>query len=376
MQLIVPDKAPKTDIVKKSLYLQLAYAMQRNVVVARAAPDLARSVKQDIWQDVIPLKSGFEVELVFELPCFLPKLNDEDEYFIKVKKQPFLINNRHCQVILDGMPNHYILCHYLTLPNIERTFGKSINQWIKMKTMISTKYKIQDKSASQAVENNIVDLVTEASNGISKISNSIRYFAAPQKVTIPDLNNIERQSIIYVFCRGRKKIVGALPFMFHYNAYPLQSFDSLKYNEKVLNDISSDKKTLRSHKALFQKSMHLYESGEFGLSCILACTACEIALSELLKSNVQKRGLSNNKIKDALNDLHFSQLVNLISYYLLDMKSLSNKKMMGSINSMRKLRNRIVHDGTWVTNDDRNIIKNGLDSINTLINSNTLLKKN
>jgi hypothetical protein len=179
---------------------------------------------------------------------------------------------------------------------------------------------------------------------------------------VPECNNIGTFCPIFILCKG-KKIGRPLRFASNISAYQIQSFCSFSCSLKTIEEFCIGKGTIDMTKIILDKATFLFHSGELSLACILACIACETFLTEHICDKLFIQGLTNSKEKDVLRDLSFSQMLNLLSYFVLDMKDTSIKKNIGQINSIRKLRNEIIHNGKWLSIDSRQNVKDGIEAL-------------
>ncbi|MBT4287475.1 MAG: hypothetical protein HOD92_09050 [Deltaproteobacteria bacterium] len=368
VKLIVPtDQSLDPELVKKSTFLSHGFPINRDHVIGAGDKNMSRNVNLDIWADISPLSGKYFFEIAVQLPFFLPRHKNKDEYEIKLQSGSYIVCNRFCEVILDGLKNRYYLSHYLSSFQLVRKLKLEINQILMTKTILIKRFEVTAQSASKAIECNFKEWINLLNLDIPKIINSIRYQMDDHSYEVPDCNDIGKFCPIYVLCEGTKKST-PLKFVSHIGANQIQSFANFESDLKEIEDFCNGVKLFDTAKHIINKADLLYKSGEFTMSCILACIACESALQKYIRLKLKNQGLSNSKEKEALNDLTFSQMLNFVSYFIFNMKSEDLKQNIGKLNSLRKLRNELIHKGKWISDDKNNIIKSGITAIKELQN--------
>lgn len=363
LKLIVStDKPEDMSLFSRSPFFTHAIYITRDHIVGRGAEDISRSKDLDIWTDILPKDGIYTFDFAVQLPFFMPKFKNADEYIISVNEREYIVSNRHCEVILNGKNDLYYFVHYLSYQELQKRLGSEINQVIMSKSIVITRFRVTAESASKAIEVNFEKWLSTLNSDIPLLINALRYHLDERLYDLPDCNDIAKFCPIYVICQG-DKISVPLKFAAHIAANQIQSFTKFSCNISDIEDFCSGKKSIDTSKVILDKAQFLYSSGEFVMACILACIACETHLSDVILKHLRERGLSNSKADDAFNDLTFSQMINLLSYFITNMKEENTKNIIGKINALRKLRNDIIHEAKWVRQDTNDIIKSGIESI-------------
>jgi len=355
------------DLFSKSNYFTHAFPFKRDRIVALAAEHMKRNESLDIWKDIKPKDGQYEFELAVQLPFFLPRHKNADEYSLNLNKKQYIISNRHCEFILGNNSDEYYLGHYLSRANFEKEVGIKVKQVIMSKTLIMTKFKVKCISASMAIESNYENWLKTLNEDIPNLLNALRYHLEEDNPDLPSCNDIGRLCPIHVICNG-ETLSRPLRFAAHIAAYPMQTHTRFCCDIAEIESFCDGKTSVDMSKIIFGKSISLLKSGELSMSCVLACTACETYLSNYISKILTERGLSKTKEKTAFDGLTFSQMLNLLSYFVLNMNNSEIKILIGTVNSIRKIRNDVVHNGRWLSPSDRNEIENGIEAIKKLNN--------
>jgi hypothetical protein len=366
VKLIVNESQPENyDLFSKSIYFTYAFPITRDHIITLAVEHLKRSESLDIWKDIKPKDGQYTFELAIQLPFYLPRYKKAEEYLINMNGREYIISNRHCELILENKNNQYYLAHYLHRTDFEKKTNAKVNQVVMSKTLVLTKFKTECITASKAIESNYENWLTILNQDIPNLVNSLRYHLDGDNPDLPDCNDIGRFCPIYVICIG-EKLSKPLRFASHIAAYPMQTHTRFSCDISEVESFCNGKTVVDMSKVILRKAISLLKSGELSTACILACTACETYLSNYISKILAEQGLSKTKEKDAFNDITFSHMLNLLSYFVLNMKDSKIKELIGTINNIRKIRNDIIHDGKWLSPRDRNKIENGIEAIKKL----------
>ncbi len=353
------------DFLQHYYFLKAAFLISRDFIIVPGVENLKRDPGLNIWKEIQPCKGEYEFELAVQLPFFLPSYRQADEYALTVNGKKYIISNRHCEVILDGKYHEYFLVHYLGHVSLSKQMNTKISQLIMSKSLVITKFTAKDISASLAIEEHFWDWLNILNRDIPQIICALRYHLDDESYELPECNDVGKFCPIYVLCCG-EKTSNVLRFASHIAAHQIRPFCRFSSEIADLEDFCAGKRPINMCKVLLDRATFLIRSGEISLSCVLACTACETLLTEYVRTNLFSRGLSKSKEKEAFHDLTFSQMLNLLSYFLFDMKEGNKKELIGKVNAIRKLRNDIVHEGKWLTIDSRDIVNNGIIAIKQL----------
>ena len=85
-------------------------------------------------------------------------------------------------------------------------------------------------------------------------------------------------------------------------------------------------------------------------------------MTKHLINNLRHKGLGEKKIKEALDNLTFSQLIKLTSSFIYPIKN-SFREAINKIDKIRKIRNKLVHEGKMLTQNDINCVRESLEPI-------------
>jgi hypothetical protein len=155
VRLIVDEsQIDNYDLFSKSSYFAHAFLFKRDRIVALAVDHMKRSESLDIWKDIKPKGEEYEFELAVQLPFFLPRHKNANEYSVNIRGKQYIISNRHCEFIFGNRNDEYYLGHYLSKANLEKEVGIKVKQIIMSKTLLITKFKVKCISASRAIESN------------------------------------------------------------------------------------------------------------------------------------------------------------------------------------------------------------------------------
>ena len=289
IQLIIPDGNIPRKVKEGCEYINIGFYLSRNAVIGALDEKSKRSDELNIWKEIYPDDGKYIFELIVELPFFLPNFKKSFEYDLSVGDRTYFVNNRQCEIIETQKKNHYLFAHYNALKSPEINQSE-INQVIKLKSLVSTKFVIKSKTASSAIENEFFNWIDICKADISKIISTLRYCASRLPELIPDCTNIENTCSIYLLCLGKDKKVGLLKFLKHLNASPLQPLSHIEKTTKPkIEKYLNGSKNIDEGKNLILKSKQLFESGEYQSSCIIACTACEVIMTKQLKLSLKKK---------------------------------------------------------------------------------------
>jgi hypothetical protein len=271
-------------------------------------------------------------------------------------------------VLENNTDNTYWLGHYLVTKRIPEKTRAKVIQFITAKSLVMTRFESHRSTASECIEKDFNAWLETLNCDIPNMIQGMRYNLTGDSFDLPDCNDIGRLCPVHIVCIGRDASVSnALTVISHLGAYPMQSFTRLDCEPNAIESFCNGTTDIDYCRLVLNKATYLQHTGERSIACILACTACETLLTEWLRDNLHENGLSKNKEGDAFNDLRFSQLLNLMVYYLMDMNDAKLKATITAVNQMRKLRNSIIHENKRVTGHDIEIIAHGIRAVNDLI---------
>ncbi len=362
----VPTSTPESkDLFTKSLFLSHAFLIKRDQIVGKIESNLKRRKELDIWIDVGPVDGELEFEVAVQLPFFLPTYREADEYEIKLQSASYIICNRCCEVMLEGHKEEYFLMHYFAQSDLARKHGKKINQLVMTRSVIIRSFTVSAETASMAIEDNFEEWLNTLNKDIRLIIDGLRYHLDDDSQELPDCNNIGRFCPIYIVCKG-DKISSALKFAAHVRAAQIMSFSKFSCDLAEIEAFCNGTKAIDTSKLILGKADLLYRSGDIMGACILACIGCETSLQTFILYQLKQKGLSGTKEKDAFNNLSFSQMLNFVSYFVLDMKNSDTKHIIGKLNALRKLRNDVIHEGRRIIEDPEETVKLGIKAVKDL----------
>lgn len=369
MKAIVPDAPVDEGLFSRYHFLAKAFLLQRDHMVAEGVQTKKRDPSLDIWKDIEPDNGAYRFEVAVRLPFFLPKLQGKDEYAVTVSGREYAVSNRHCEIVLaNAKDNTYWLGHYLVTKEISRETGAVIVQWGVTKSLVLTQFAVEGSNASECVEQYFKDWLADLNTDIPNMIQSMRYHLPDRSYDLPDCNDIGRLCPVHALCiGGDSKVSNALTFVSHIDAYPMQAFTKLECSREQVEAFCSGATPVDYCKLILGKAFYLHHVGDHSLACVLACTACETLLTEWLHEELRGKGMGRNRDKDAFNDVRFSQLLNLLSYFLMDMRDADVKATVTAVNKIRKLRNDIIHENKSPGASDIVTVENGLSAVEELI---------
>jgi hypothetical protein len=359
------DPIQDAKLFNKSNYFKNAFPINRTTIVGQLEKNHKRDKKCDIWTDIEPKNGKYKFELAVQLPFFLPKHKEVDEYLINISGKQYIVSNRHCEFILENTKEKYYLAHYLCQESLEKLTGSKIKHIIISKSLVITNFEVNCDSASKAIEIHFESWLQKLNEDIPNLVTALRYYIDGGNVDLPDCNNIGRFCPIYVLCQGNKLSM-PLRFASHLSAYPLQTIMKFSCDMSKIESFCKGNTEIDISEVILRKAVTLMKSGEFSLACVLACSACETYFVQYISIKLYQQGLSKTKKKEAFNDLSFSQMLNLLSYFILNMKEIETKNLIGKVNTLRKIRNDIVHEGKQISKRERKYIENGIEAITEL----------
>lgn len=369
IQEIIPDKQFDLKSFSNYLFFSKAFLLYRDRLAVPGEQTLRRDTSLDVWKEIYPVNGKYVFEIAVRLPFFLPKLKGENEYLLRFNGREYAISNRHCEFVLDNSDNSYWLSHYLFQNEItSKTNAKAI-QTISAKSLVITKFESQESTASVCIEKDFNNWLHVLNHDIPCMIQGMRYNLNENSYDLPDCNDIGRLCPVHVVCIGKDIAkYSALTIASHLGAYTIQSLTKLNCEADAIEAFCNGTTKIDYCRLVLRKATYLYHTGEWAIACILACSTCETLLTEWLRDKLYRNGLSKNKEQDAFNDIRFSQLLNLMAYFLMDMKDTEHKEAIYAINAMRKLRNDLVHKNKQVNNKQEiEKISRGIAAVETLI---------
>lgn len=365
VKMMLPNHKFTKEVATNCEYIKYGFQIERNLALCSGAASMIRSANMDIWQNISPRHGKYLLEFIFELPFFLPNHKKSPEYLLTFHNKKYVINNRHCEIITN-VKDKYLFAHHNAMNQPEPQRAYEYHQFIKLKTLVSTQFTIRATNASDAMENNFFDCLEICKNDINKLITVLRYCTDKSPDLIPDCANLDTVCPTYVLCKG--KITGILRFAKHISSSMLQPLSSINKMtkpdiEKYLNGTSQ----IDEAKHLWIKSKQLFESGEYSSACIFACIACETVMLRYLKISLKKKGLGKSKIKEAVDNVLFSQLIKLTGNLVYNINNTPIKTALGKIDKMRKIRNAVIHEGKTISSSEINIIQSGIDSVKFIL---------
>jgi hypothetical protein len=367
-KLIMPDAPVDEELFSRYHFLARAVLIQRDHIVGQGIASMRRDPSLDIWKRMESNSGRYQFEMAIRLPFFLPKLQRKDEYALTVSGREYAISNRHCEIVLsNAKDNTYWLGHYLITKTISEKMNAPVVQFAPAKSLVITRFDVEGSNASKCIEDNLKNWLLILNTDIPNMIRGMRYLLPDDSYDLPDCNDIDRLCSVHALCIGHNsKTSNVLTFVSHIDAYSMQAFTNLECSGEQVEAFCSGSASMDYSKLILKKAFYLHHIGEHSVACILACTACETLLTEWLGRKLREKGMGKCREKDAFNDLRFSQLLNLLSFFLVDMHKYEAKSTITAINRMRKLRNEIIHENRVPSTADITTVTVGLTAVKGL----------
>jgi hypothetical protein len=299
-----------------------------------------------------PPNKRFTLELGIVLPDLFPNLNDAPEseigVLIKGSIQPICFSNTMARLRYkkDDQELQGILPRCL-LNQIGKGAMSKIPESASvelLRTMAATRFSIEGDSAVEAMDSHCesrIDIFIEALNrclkAIPLVGDEARfpYSVAYSQATLPAFYFVLEGNETGKFANGWiSPHIGRTI----YNPSNLSDESALLLRKYL--DGSAQPDDLDS---LLYAAQSFLDGGVIEYVLLLSVIAAESATQEFVESRLSASGVSNNKLKEIVRDLTYSQMLNAFLWAVTPAKMKPNRLLVGKMNRARDLRNDYMH---------------------------------
>lgn len=369
---LVPDLENKLpdNFDSLSLFFQAGFKLN----IDRVVGPLDNNTKKDkslgnLWHDIEPSKNGFIVDIATELPYYLPDLDGKAEYSIKVGDKNFFVCNRMVKAFykkenLKGNNGDYVLLHRFGLDNLKKNKNFNHIHALPLKSFIGSRFIFEGRTAEEVIENFFIKSRNDFLNQITNIVNTFRFVNPTKSKYLFPYPAIASYPIFWVVIEGKEGKKGCEQFTGDIRSVANRAFEEFDNNEVQELVINLEKRHNDSNIGL---SLAFYHYGHYEQALIHLCTAIETILFRGLKQYLISKNLSKEQMEKALDDVSFSQLLNLHIFSVCSLDKLDNyKDLIGMVNWARKRRNEIVHKGQPDKPLDKENVKKAIEAGDSL----------
>lgn len=377
IRLVPNDETPVDSSVQNaSLFIQAAFRFD----LSRAVCQLAQNVKKDeslghLFKDVPrPTDGVYRFEIATELPYYLPDIKGKPEYTVNVKGTEIFVCNRMIRAFFGpGFPKEeghtYFLLHRRGLKSLLEQNKISGLYPIPLKSFISRKYELNANTAEEAIELSFLSWREEFIAQISYLVDILRAADPKQGKHLFSHPAVASFGMFWIIAIGDSNSIGCEQFAGEVTQAmlrPAQNLEGKSYDH--FSTLLKANQSIPSHEAALSLAHTYSHYGYNELAVVQICVACETILSKALRQYLGAKGISNNYLKEYLEEVTFSSLLNIHLASMCDLTKIDNyQDILGNLNWARKRRNEIVHEGQSTEKITSARLNQTIEALNKLI---------
>lgn len=355
-----------------SVFLQTGFMLNTSRVVG----PLNANEKRDeslghIWHDVHPAKGKYAFELATELPYYLPNFRGQPEYSLRVGDVECFVCNRMIRAYwgkgLSAKENgqNYILVHRRGIGSllVEQKYGGL--HPLPMRTFFSCSFERDSATAEQAIKDHFIEWRNKVLELICTVVSYFRLVDHDNNKHLFPYPAVASYPVFWLAVVGADGKMGCEQFTGDIRTIANRPLGNISHEVAVsVTEKLASGELPPVHESALTAAFSLLYYGHYDQALIQACTACETLLSKALQAYLGSCGASNSQLDRSMEDVTFSQLLNLHLFSMCDFSSLpGHQVMLGRANWVRKRRNEIVHYGCSQQELNKAIVSEGIESI-------------
>lgn len=375
IQLVADDTSPiEQSVAKKSFFLQHAFKLREDMVVAPAAPELVKDESLGhLWSDVSPRDGQYVFEIATSLPFFLPYLRGKPEYSIRVRDSQLVVSLRMVQCYFtpeEHTPLKYFLAHRFAVQEAKEKWSLEELHPVPLRTFISKRFTAPGDDAERLIQSKLYEWVSGFTGDVSHLVDAVRCADPEQAESYPLLPPL---SLFWLLVQGEGqhgKDLALAPFALDLRHTAFRSVSNFEEQKaKSLEGFASRVSPIPVPEGSLSLAKALERHGRLGLALLEVCTACEAVLAQAYRVFLIERGVSKKKYREAEHDITYSQLLNLHLATMFDLAKLPTGKtsVLGNLNWARSRRNEYIHDGQFKKNVDRDRVREAISAAENLV---------
>ncbi len=352
---LMSDEATPVDpaLAGASVFMKTGFYLNAGIVIANLANHVnIDSSFGELWQDIKPKDGTFTAELASELPYYLPDLDGKPDYVLNVEGSRLFVTNRMVRAFYDpGMPDSdglsYLLVHRIGLLNLLHEKKLSGIHPMPMKTFLSRQFECTSLSAENAVRDNFMFWRDEFLRQVAFVIDALRAVDAEQTAHLLPHITVSSFPVFWLTIIGEDEKLACAQFSGEIGLLASRSLHALQ-RDKVsrLHSVLNKESDIPTHEAALSLARSFLHYGYLSHALIQTCTACEIFLFQKLRLYLSEHHVSKNYLDEYLEDVTFSQLLNLHLPSMYDLSKMPDfRDTLGDLNWARKRRNQIIHEG-------------------------------
>lgn len=376
IKLMPDNETPiNKDVESFSVFMRMGF----NLNLTRIVGQLDENVKKDeslghIWQNVKSQNGKYLFEIGTELPYYLPNINGKAEYILNIGKLTCFVCNRMVRAFWgDGFPGQddkeYFLIHLQGVPSIIKKGQYKNIHILHMRTFISSKHEVKASTAEEAINQYFIQWRKQLLAHIWTIIISLKTVMPEKTKQLFPYPTLASYPIFWISVTGEGGKVACEQIGGDIQAVALRPILDLNdENSSQFIKQLSENEMPQNYQIAISFAITFCHYGHYEQALVQICTACQIILSKALEKYLVEKGLSKNQIVKAMEDVTFSQLLNLHVFNFCEIISMKDyENVIGQANWARKRRNEIVHSGKSGEKLTKENVGNVIEAIKTII---------
>lgn len=352
--LVTDDDTPvDLALTGVSTFLSVCFKLDLFRVIAEIGPGHSKDPSLgELWCELPADEGKFTFELATELPFFLPNLNGRPEYVVNCGTNRLFVCNRMVRAYVGaGYPSEtgltYLLAHRLALPQIaqDQRCASGIHP-VPLRSFVSIRAEVKAETAELAVQTDFPSWRRQLLGALAALMTALRETSPTKARNILPHSSVAGFPVFWLAISAGGGARACEHFATHLGASAPKPMENLKEIEalELASRLSAPGSPDWRQSLGLAEAFHFY--GYHELAIVQLCVACESVLAARLKGYLLGRGVSTRIIREQLEEISFSQLLNVHLPGMCELAALPSKaQVLGDINWARKRRNEIVHQG-------------------------------
>lgn len=317
----------------------------------------------NIFTEVLPADNKYTIELGAELNELYPKFDNHADAFFTVvdnnkDEQKIYVSNQMAKVNCTKDGNSLVILFNQIMKNklfSESDFELNENNIVSnLKTFITWEFELEGKSVKDIFEFYLDNKIEEFLSLINEFVCDINYILQEKgefPLIIPSYSRFTIPSF-YFIVKGKDSktghgIITTHPKGIAYVSDSLSHSQTDQFKNMLVSNYEIDLWDL-----FFANGKSLIMNGQLKSGILSLFTCCELILSKYIRESLSKKGVSKSKFDDSSKDITFSLMSNILLISVAPEGFKPDIELLGKINSLRRIRNDLIHSGIFDLNYD------------------------
>jgi hypothetical protein len=217
-----------------------------------------------------------------------------------------------------------------------------------LKTVATARFEIQGDTAEDAVENNIDNCINIFIECLNRLLRAHLVFQFDAHRILTPYYDRGTFNYLYILIKGHgSDIISGQRIALNAfrNVITRGNYDPTQCDEylRAVQGGSSQDDIMR----ILNSGKSYIEAGALEFALLQLVIAAEVLTARFVNRVLQHEGVSNTKLKEYQKEMTFSRMLNIDIFGLCPQDMKPDRKIIGTIDWARRLRNKVMHEGVF-----------------------------